>query len=183
MQTEQLNGQLSLANIDPLQNREFTVRKRDGRIVSFDETRVFLAIESAFKADADLTRDQTLDESTQGVVLRIASQAVNAIIRRAVRGESLEIELLQDCVETELMASGRQQVARRYILYREERRRERALRGDRTIDGQLQAQLSVTHLDGSREPLDVQQIRREVIHACRGFEGECSWKAVADEAL
>ena len=63
MQTEQLNGQLSLANIDPLQNREFTVRKRDGRIVSFDETRVFLAIESAFKADANLSRDEPLDDT------------------------------------------------------------------------------------------------------------------------
>ena len=183
MQTEQLNGQLSLANIDPLQNREFTVRKRDGRLVSFDETRVFLAIESAFKADANLSRDEPLDDTTHGLVLRIASRAVKEIIRRAVRGEVLEIELLQDCVETEVMASGHHRVARRYVLYREERRKERALRGDRTVDGQLQAQLSVTRSDGSREPLDPQRIRREVIRACRGFEAECSWKAVADEAL
>src|SRR3979490_1408303 len=103
MQTEQLNGQLSLANIDPLQNREFTVRKRNGRIVPFNEARVLLAIESAFKAEAGLPGDEHLDDMTQGLVLRIATQAISEIIRRAVRGEILEIELIQDCVETQLM--------------------------------------------------------------------------------
>jgi len=56
----------------------------------------------------------------------------------------LEIELIQDCVETQLMSAGHHSTARRYILYREERRRARALRGDRTIDGQLQTQLFVS---------------------------------------
>jgi ribonucleoside-diphosphate reductase alpha chain len=183
MHSEELNGQLRLASIDPLRNRQFTVRKRDGRVVAFDESRICLAVEAAFKAERGISSDAQLPQETQGLVLQITEAAIRDCLRRAVRGETLEIELIQDCVETQLMTSGEHSVARGFILYREQRRKARALRGDRTRDGQLQAQLSVTLPDGSREPLDPQRVRREVIRACHGFEAQCSWKAVADEAL
>ena len=183
MQNEELDGQLHLANIDPLHNRQFTVRKRDGRIVPFDETRIFLALESAFKASAGLSQSKPLPEGVESEVLRLTRAAVKESLRRAVRGEMLEIELIQDCVETQLMSAGHHNTARRYILYREERRRARALRGDRAIDGQLQTQLFVSGADGSREPLDPQGIRRDVIRACRGLEDRCSWQAVAQETV
>ncbi len=54
---EQLDGQLRLAQLDPLQGQEFPARKRDGRVVPFEETRIQIAIESAFKADATLFRE------------------------------------------------------------------------------------------------------------------------------
>src|SRR5213080_4346778 len=103
MQNEELDGQLHLANIDPLRNQQFTVRKRDGRIVPFDETRIYLAIESAFKAEAGLASDKPLPETTQGMVLRLTEFCVRQCLQRAVRGEALEIELIQDGVETRLM--------------------------------------------------------------------------------
>ena len=58
MISEQLNGQLRMASIDPLEGREFTVRKRDGRVVAFDETRICLAIEAAFKAHLEISEDE-----------------------------------------------------------------------------------------------------------------------------
>jgi ribonucleoside-diphosphate reductase alpha chain len=183
MHSEELNGQLRLVSLDPLRNHQFTVRKRDGRVVPFDEARIHLAVESAFKADSGASLDRTLPEEKQALVMRIAEASVRDCLRRAVRGEALEIELIQDCVETQLMASGQHAVARGFILYREERRKARALRGERTIAGDLQAQLTVTHADGSSDVLDPQRVRREVIRACHGLEKECSWKAIADEAL
>ena len=48
---------------------------------------------------------------------------------RAIRGEELEIERVQDAVEEALMTQGHVQIARRYIIYREDRRKARALRG------------------------------------------------------
>lgn len=183
MQNEELNGQLRLASLDPLRNHQFTVRKRDGRLVPFDETRIYLAVESAFKAQLVISTHKSLPEDDKAVVLRITQAAVSECLRRAVSGVTLEIEIIQDCVETQLMASGEHAVARRYILYREDRRKARALRGERTLEGGFQAQLWMTLPDGSSEPLDPQQIRREIIRACRGFEEQCSWKAVADETL
>jgi ribonucleoside-diphosphate reductase alpha chain len=183
MHSEELNGQLRLASLDPLRHYQFTVRKRDGRIVPFDETRIGLAIESAFKAEAGLSQDESLPEETQSLVIQLAEAAARDCLSRAVRGETLEIELIQNCVERQLLTKGHHEVARGFILYREQRRKARALRGDRTIDGQLQAHLQVTLPDGSRDVLDPQRVRREVIRACHGFESQCSWKAVADEAL
>ena len=47
----------SMANcgwhLDPLEGKQFQVRKRNGNIIDFDETRIYLAIE-ALKADAEL---------------------------------------------------------------------------------------------------------------------------------
>ncbi len=180
---EQLDGQLRLAQLDPLQGRTFSVRKRDGRIVPFDETRIQLAIEVAFKADAGLHPDQSLPIPAQSNVLRAANAVIHAAIARAVQGEALEIELIQDLVETKLMEAGHHSVTRRYILYREERRKARALRGERTVDGAPQAQLFVTHADDSRELLDPQRIRRRLIGACRDFGQTCSARDLADETL
>ncbi|MDB6024205.1 MAG: nrdA, partial [Verrucomicrobiales bacterium] len=179
----QIDGQLRLAQLDPLQGRKFSVRKRDDRIVPFDESRIQLAIEAAFRADAGIHNDQPLPESTQGIALRIATAVIHDAIVRAAKGDALEIEFIQDLVETQLMAAGCHSVARRYILYREERRKARALRGERTITGARQSELFVTSLDGSREPLDPQRIRRRLIGACRGVEENCSARNLADETL
>src|SRR5438552_2235235 len=127
MHNEELNGQLRWANLDPLRNHQFTVRKRDGRVVPFDETRICLAVESAFKAETGTAVDMPLPAEKQGIVLQITEASVGDCLRRAVRGETLEIEFIQDCVETQLMAGGQHAVARGYILYREQRRKARAL--------------------------------------------------------
>ncbi len=180
---EQLDGQLKLAQLDPLQGQTFSVRKRDGRIVLFDETRIALAIEATFKADAGIDPDQPLPSAAQANVIRVANAIIHAAITRAVKGEVLEIELLQDFAETKLMEAGHHSTARRFILYREERRKARALRGDRTIEGTPQSQLFVTLPDNSREGFDPQRIRRRLISACRDLEQTCSSRDLADETL
>ena len=183
MLNEQLNGQLNLTSIDPLQNKEFTVRKRDGRVSQFDETRIYLAIEAAFKVEAGLTRDEQAPDVMQAVVQKITEKVVQECLTRAVRGEVLDIERVQDTVETQLMAAGQHAIAKSYILYREERRKARALSGARTAEGQPQAQLFVTLKDGGREPIEPQHIRRRVIAACRGLEEKCSYRDIVDETL
>src|SRR5687767_11068245 len=120
---EQLDGQLRLAQLDPLQGHKFFVRKRDGCVIPFDESRIQIAIESAFKADAGLHRDQLLPSAAQSNVLRIANAVIHAAIAHAVKGDTLEIEFIQDLVETTLMEAGHHSTARRFILYREERRK------------------------------------------------------------
>ena len=180
---EQLDGQLRLARLDPLQGKEFIVRKRDNRVVPFDETRVLLAIEAAFKADGGLHRDQSLPAAAQSNVIRVANDVIHAAIARAIKADALEIEFIQDLVETKLMEAGHHGVARRFILYREERRKARALRGDRTLEGAPQAELFVSLPDDSREPLDTQRIRRRLISACRGMESNCAARDLAEETL
>ncbi len=180
---EQIDGQLRLVQLDPLQGQNFTVRKRDDRVVPFDETRIQLAIEAAFRADLGIPRDQPLPPAAQDNVLRIANTVIQNAISRAVKGGTLEIEFIQDLVETQLMEAGQHGIARRYILYREDRRKARALRGERTVEGEPQAQFFVSLSDNEKEPLDPQRIRRRLVGACRGIVQNCSARDLADEAL
>ncbi len=179
----QIDGQLRLAQLDPHRGQTFSVRKRDGRIVPFEEARIQIAIEAAFKAEAGLQRDESLPAAAQNNVVRLATTVIERSLVRIVKGEALEIEQIQDIVETALMEAGHHSIARRYILYREERRKSRALRNDRTVDGQTQTQLFVSTSAEQREPLDPQRIRRRLIHACRGVEENCSAREIADETL
>ncbi|MDG2213469.1 MAG: ATP cone domain-containing protein, partial [Verrucomicrobiota bacterium] len=92
MINEQLDGQLRMATLDPLKGQQFQVRKRDGRVIDFDETRIYLAIEAALKADAELEYDAKAPEDMQADAQRLANEVVEKCISRAVKGEALEIE-------------------------------------------------------------------------------------------
>ena len=181
IQSDRPEGQMSLTGVDPLEGKEFSVRKRDGRRVPFNDQRIFLAIESAFRADLNLSPEETLTDATRDNVTRLTHEVSQKILTRVIRGEELEIERIQDTVEDELMRAGYRTVARRYIVYREERRKARALRGDRDGDGKPQEQIYVTQLDGRREPLNSQRIRRLIVAACQGLEDRCSFEELFEE--
>ena len=84
-----------------------TVKKRDGRIVGFNEQKIMAAIRKAM-----LTTEKGEDE---GLLHQIAD-------RIAARGrEQMGVEEIQDAVEMELMKSSRKDVAQKYIAYRNQR--------------------------------------------------------------
>src|SRR5271154_2142460 len=114
--------QMHMQGIDPLHGQCFLVRKRDGRIEEFNEARILIAIESAFKAHHGLGIDDPLPVSAQAAAKHSADEVVERALSCAVRGEKLEVEGVQDMVENQLMLEGHLEVVRLYILYREKRR-------------------------------------------------------------
>lgn len=175
-----MNSILPLHGLDPLADKKFSVRKRDGRTENFNEERIRLAIEGAFKAERDLAPDAPLFLEDKEAIASVNNVIVERLLARAVRGEELDIELIQDAVEVALMKQGHHDVARRYIIYREERRKARALS---TPIGEVSFQLHVTLRDGARKLLEPQRIRRTIIRACRGFEDRCQMREMAEEVL
>lgn len=90
------------------------VQKRDGRIVPFDEKKIEKAILAAFEdTDGEIT------EYAKNKAINIASyiQGYYEDDEDYIPG----IEEIQDLVEKGLMATKRKDVAKKYILYREER--------------------------------------------------------------
>lgn len=93
------------------------VRKRDGRIVPFNEQKITNAILKAFISVDGKSSDYAVDKATN-----IASY---------IKGyyedveETPEIEEIQDLVEKGLMSTKRKDVAKAYVLYREERNKIR----------------------------------------------------------
>ena len=183
MISEQLDGQLRMATLDPLEGKKFLVRKRDGHVIEFDETRIYLAIEASLKADAELPMDESAPDAMQADARRLAEAVVERSLSGAVDSEPLEIERIQDTVEDKLMELGFRGAARRYIVYREERRKARAIRGDRTVDGQPQERMFITLPDGEQEVLDPSRLKRDIYGACRGVEDKCQANDLFDETM
>lgn len=93
------------------------VIKRDGRLEEFKYGKIYDAIKNAFI-------------EVDGVLGANASQKAYAIARQIESlDKDLDVESIQDLVEERLMASNRKDVARAYIIYRNDRNRARA-KGD-----------------------------------------------------
>lgn len=91
------------------------VIKRDGRTVYFDQTRIVLAIQKAMQAcgEGDPTEDP----------FKIAEIVSSTLLQRGVRVP--HIEEIQDIVEETLILQEYPKTAKAYILYRNERAKER----------------------------------------------------------
>jgi ribonucleoside-diphosphate reductase alpha chain len=160
------------------------VRKRDGRLEPFNEARIQLALEGAYKAEFDLDPDQSLPEDKKATVGYLTAAVMEKALGLAADGKELEVELIQDLVENELMRSGQHAIARRYIVYREERKKVRLLRSrENAPEAPAAKTLNVTMPDGSSEPLDAQHVRRKLIRACAGLEDRTDWRELAEETL
>ncbi|MDD2676731.1 MAG: ribonucleoside-diphosphate reductase subunit alpha [Methylacidiphilaceae bacterium] len=172
--------QLELAGIEPLSARTFTVQKRNGAVVAFEPKRISWAVERAFRAEHGVPLEQVIAEDLKSAVAEVTRAVVGRAVSAAVAGEALEVERIQDWVETALMEEGYHAVARRYILYRAERRRARTLRA---ATQSAAAPFSFVLRCGERVPLDPEGLGRELEEACRGLEERCSWKRLAEETL
>ena len=182
MTANETQTQFDLLPIAPSETERFLVRKRDGHLETFNEARIQLALESAFKDEFGVSKDGALLKDVQASVAFLANAVAQKALQLAADGKELEVELIQDLVENELMRSGQHAVARSYILYREERKKARLLRGQQEVESDG-ASLNMTLPDGSVEPLDVQHVRRKLIRACAGLEDRTDWRELAEETL
>jgi ribonucleoside-diphosphate reductase alpha chain len=141
--------------------------KRNGKVVSYDESKIKVAITKAFLAvEGGSAAASTRIHET---VNRLSAQVSQAFKRHLSNTGIIHIEDVQDQVELALMRAGEHKVARSYVLYREERRKARAAdRQGRQTDPNI-PQLNVTLMDGHQIPLDLQRLKAVVMEACEGL--------------
>ena len=90
------------------------IKKRDGRRVRFDKTKIQNAVESAFNSvDGELT------EYAKEKALNVANFIETEVLNNTK--EMISVEDIQDMVENGLMSTKRKDVAREYIKYRHDR--------------------------------------------------------------
>jgi anaerobic ribonucleoside-triphosphate reductase len=87
----------------------YKVRKRDGKIISFDLNKISEAIKRAFEAEEVNYTDDIIDFLTLKVTAEFNPKIVDNIVN---------VEDIQDAVESVLSKSGYTEVAKAYILYR-----------------------------------------------------------------
>ena len=94
----------------------YSIIKRDGKVVDFDLSKISGAIEKAFVAQKREYNKQIID--------MLALNAVSDSEAKAVDGK-VDVESIQDSVEATLQRMGYEDVAKAYILYRNQREKIR----------------------------------------------------------
>lgn len=98
----------------------FTVVKRNGSIVPFRRERIKRAIDLAFHDTRKIPFDTHLSELDLFEVEKVTDQVMELLFTQASKGASLTVEGIQDVVEVTLMNMGHHDVARDYIIYRDQ---------------------------------------------------------------
>jgi len=151
---------------------QYKVVRRNGSVVAFEPAKISIALTKAFIAvnggqgAASARVREMVEQLTDGVV--------SALVRRQPHGGTLHIEDIQDQVELGLMRSGEHDVARSYVLYREERSRSRA----KSKSKEPAHVINVTGEDGVSKPLDMARFSALVQDACAGLGDVVSADAV-----
>jgi ribonucleoside-diphosphate reductase beta chain len=101
------------------------IKKRSGSIVAFDASRITSAISRAYIANGKPLFDTDLEKLTSQVVKQLEYHCDTI----TAKGEECmpEVEYIQDIVERVIAQQGDFEIARSYILYREERNLGRKL--------------------------------------------------------
>ena len=97
----------------------YTVKKRDGKIIDFDLTKISDAIRLAFEAQEK--------DYNQNIIDFLALK-VTADFEPKIKDHHIAVEDIQDSVESVLVQAGYADVAKAYILYRRQREKIRNMK-------------------------------------------------------
>ncbi|MDN0084169.1 ribonucleoside-diphosphate reductase subunit alpha [Crenobacter sp. SG2305] len=150
--------------------------RRNGAVVPFEPVKISIAMTKAFLAVVGA--QGATSASIRDKVASLTESVVSSLMRRKPEGGAIHIEEIQDQVELALMRFGEHDVARAYVLYREQRSQERAARGEALH----QITINVIRKNGNKLPLDIARLRATIESACKGL-AETDADAILSETL
>lgn len=110
---ETIKAEMSVKN-------SFTVVKRNGTLVPFRKERISRAIEAAFRDTKKIPKLDPLTTEVTRIIEELTDLVVAQVLPLAAKGASLTVEGIQDVVEVILMKAGHHDIARDYIIYRDQ---------------------------------------------------------------
>jgi len=169
---------MAVSGLDPAR---YQIERRDGSLVKFKGEKIIRAITKAFLAQENLMEptERILEEVNQ-----ISETVFVSLLRRRPNGGTWHIEDIQDQVELALMRVGRPEVAKAYVLYRQERAKQRAAGAIPVAPTTPVAPAyTVTNAAGQVVPLDEARLKAIIAEACAGYEKEASPERILKETL
>lgn len=141
--------------------------KRNGKPVSFKSEKINLAIARAFQAHNNGFFNEILLEKAY----ELSEKVVVEIRTRWPEGRAIPIEEIQDVVERTIMSAGYHEVAKRYIIYREERAKFRRAKAEAELAENLEwvKEINVKTASGQEKPIDLDEIRFKLETCCKGL--------------
>ncbi len=145
---------------------QYKIIRRNGAVVSFEPGKIAVAVTKAFLA---INGGQgAASARVREMVEKLTEAVINALMRRQPNGGTFHIEDIQDQVELSLMRSGEHEVARAYVLYREDRARERARNREAHAAATSIPSINVVE-SGQTRPLEMERLTALIKDSCEGL--------------
>ncbi len=158
---------------------DYKIIRRNGAVVGFEPDKIAVAMTKAFLAVSGNTA--AASAGMRDKVHALTEAVVQSLMRRHPAGGTFHIEDVQDQVELAMMRAGEHQVARSYVLYREERARERAKRVQEAVESR--APRIHVMVGGAKEPLDTAKLEVLITSACEHLGADVEPKKIMDATL
>ncbi|MEO7742234.1 MAG: ribonucleoside-diphosphate reductase subunit alpha, partial [Usitatibacter sp.] len=163
----------------PERYADYKIIRRNGSVVGFEPDKIAVAMTKAFLAVSGNTA--AASAGVRDKVQALTEAVVQSLMRRHPAGGTFHIEDVQDQVELAMMRAGEHQVARSYVLYRDERARERAKRVQEAAESQ-KPRINVM-VGGAKEPLDTAKLEVLITSACEHLGADVDPKKIMDATL
>jgi ribonucleoside-diphosphate reductase alpha chain len=157
-----------ISDVDASLFNQYRVRSRDGALRPFDPERIARALAKGMLAAHG---GEHLSARARDLCALLTRQVCEQLRARRPEGGSFDVEEVQDQAELALMRASEHDAARRFVLYREARRQQRAAQGVKAKPVEADPAIAVSYPDGSKRPLDVARLERVIAEACVGLEG------------
>ena len=162
-------SELDIAEMSNTAPGQFKVIRRNGKVTTFDNSKIYVAMSKAFIAVEGSAA--AASSRVHETIADLTAQVVEGLTRSRTVGSTFHIEDIQDQVELVLMRNGHHKVARSYVLYREQRSRERTAE---ELEKQPAKKVGsnkilVKYENGERRPLNWNRILKISKEACEGI--------------
>ena len=159
---------------------DYKIIRRNGAVVGFEPAKISVAMTKAYLAVGG--SQGAASARIRELVSELTESVVNALVRRQPQGGTFHIEDIQDQVELALMRAGQHDVARSYVLYRDERARARA-QDKAAKEGRGAGAAPHVIENGARKPLDLAALDQLLASACAGLEPAASPAVIRESTL
>jgi ribonucleoside-diphosphate reductase alpha chain len=159
---------------------DYKIIRRNGAVVGFEPAKISVAMTKAYLAVGG--SQGAASARIRELVAALTEGVVSALVRRQPQGGTFHIEDIQDQVELALMRAGQHDVARSYVLYREERARARAQEKAARESVVAGPALHVVE-NGRRRPLDLAALDELLASACEGLAPAAAPAAIRESTL
>ena len=143
--------------------------KRNGTIVQFNKDKISQALVKAFSASG-IDIDNIIVETITKIVVDKIEYSYKDSFNKP------NVEYIQDVVEKTLMEEGYFDVAKTYIVYREEHARIRKEKHDELVRKFDERSLKVIKSNGKIESFDLNKIKTVFDRACSGYNKKCEFE-------
>ena len=151
----------------------FFVIRRDGTLVPYNKDKIRIALSGAYR-DA-VGAQQMQSQSVRDSINNVTNAVERALMRSKPGGGNFHIEDIQDQVELVLMRDGKREVAREYVLFREQRAEARK-QGAQVAQPAARIKLLIASDEGFDLSTVIQQ-------ACEGLGVDVQAAPVISEAV